>query len=172
MHTIRSLIRTIPDFPKPGINFRDITPIFGDVCAFQHLINLLACAWYGKVDRIAALEARGFLFGTPLGLALHVPTTLIRKKGKLPGTVVAQTYGLEYGSDTVEMHADALRPRERVLVLDDLLATGGTAGAACTLIERIGGTVAGCAFVVELRGLPGRTRLARYPVQALEVFDA
>jgi adenine phosphoribosyltransferase len=172
MKNVRSLIRTVPDFPKPGINFRDITPLLEDVQAFQYVIHQFACAWYGKVDRIAVLEARGFLFGTPLALAMGLPLALVRKKGKLPGKTLSVEYGLEYGKDVVEMHEDAVKPGERVLVVDDLLATGGTAKAACTLIERAGGTVVGCAFVVELAGLPGREVLAQYPVQVLEVFDA
>ncbi len=172
MSELRRLIRTVPDFPKPGVNFRDITPIFENAAAFQHLVNVLACAWYDRVDRIAALEARGFLFGTPLALALRVPLALVRKKGKLPGPTRAVRYGLEYGSDEVEMHLDAVVPGERVLVLDDLLATGGTAHAACTLVEQAGGVVVGCQFVIELEGLPGRETLCKYAVSALEVFDA
>jgi len=172
MSDIRSLIRTIPDFPKPGVNFRDVTPIFENAAAFQHLVHMLATQWYGKVDRIAALEARGFPFGSPLALALRVPLALVRKKGKLPGPVLRQTYEKEYGLDEVEMHTDAVQPGEHILVLDDLLATGGTAEAACKLVEQAGGVVVGCQFVIELDGLPGRQVLRDYEVHALEVFDA
>ncbi len=172
MHTLHSHIRTVPDFPKPGIMFYDIMPLFSSPDALREVVEALASAWHGKVDRIAALEARGFLFGTPLSLALSVPLALVRKKGKLPGAVSRVSYALEYGTDCVEMQDGAVHPGERVLVLDDLLATGGTAGAACTLLAKAGASIAGCQFLIELAGLPGRTRLAPHAVHTLVTYDA
>jgi adenine phosphoribosyltransferase len=172
MSKLRSLIRAVPDFPKQGIIFRDITPLLECPDVLQGVIEEMASIWAGKIDRIVAMDARGFLFGTPLALVMNLPLVLVRKKGKLPGTVLQTEYQKEYGVDVLEIQAVAIPPNDRVLVLDDILATGGTAGAACTLIERAGGTVAGCQFLIELDGLPGRETLKQYTVVSLTHFDA
>lgn len=156
-------IRAIPDFPKPGILFRDITPLLGHAQAFQQTIADMAEHFRGqRIDIIAAAEARGFIFAAPLALALGAGLVPVRKRGKLPGQRLSHTYDLEYGTDTLEIHADAVTPGQRVLVVDDLLATGGTIDACCKLIEKAGGEVAGCAFVIELVGLGGCRKIERY----------
>jgi adenine phosphoribosyltransferase len=156
-------VRVIPDFPKQGILFRDITPLLADSGAFRQAIGELAeHVRDRKVDMVAAAEARGFLFAAPLALELGVGLIPIRKRGKLPHKTISHTHELEYGSDTLEIHADALSPGSRVLVVDDLLATGGTVDACCRLVEKAGGEVAGCVFLVELAGLGGAARIARY----------
>jgi adenine phosphoribosyltransferase len=164
-------VRSIPDFPQPGILFRDITPLLGEPKAFAAVIDELAarCANY-RIDKIAAIESRGFLFGAPLALRLGVGFVPIRKPGKLPYARIHEEYALEYGKNTIEMHEDAVRPGEQVLVIDDLLATGGTAAAACRLIERTGGKVAACAFVIELSFLNGRAALEGRDVTALITY--
>lgn len=164
---IKSFIDDVPNFPKPGIMFRDISPLLANAHAFGEAVELIASEWKGRVDKVVALDARGFVFGAPVALALGVPFVMIRKKGKLPGKVVSYSYDLEYGSDTVEMKHGALAFGDRVLVVDDLLATGGTAAAACTLVESVGASVAGCAFVIELDALNGRAKLGGVPVQSL-----
>jgi adenine phosphoribosyltransferase len=157
---IRKAIRAIPDFPKPGILFRDITPLLGDPEAFRATIDLLHDRYVSeRIDRIVALESRGFLFGAALGLRLGVGLAPIRKKGKLPGKKVSVSYALEYGTDTLEMHEDALSSGARVLIVDDLLATGGTAAAAAELVAKVGGQVVGASFVIELGFLNGRDKL-------------
>ena len=165
-------IRPIPDFPKPGILFRDITPLLANPRAFQQAIDELA-RWAGSrtVDVIAATEARGFLFAAPLALQLGVPLAPIRKKGKLPYQTLSYTYELEYGRDTVEMHVDAIPPGAGVLMVDDLLATGGTMEACCRLVEKAGGRVVACAFLVELKGLEGVKKLAGYDTFSLIQYD-
>ena len=156
-------IRSIPDFPKPGILFRDITPLLANPAAFCEAVYRLAEHFRArKVEVVAAAEARGFLFAAPLALALQAGLVPIRKKGKLPFATISYTYDLEYGSDTVQMHVDAIRPGASVLLVDDLLATGGTMEACCHLVEKAGGRVAGCAFVIELAGFRAAERLARY----------
>ncbi|HLQ36887.1 MAG TPA: adenine phosphoribosyltransferase [Planctomycetota bacterium] len=160
-------LRDVPDFPKQGIVFKDITPLLGDGKALQAAIAQLAVIDWGRVDRIAAIESRGFLFGVPLALHLGVGFVPIRKPGKLPWKTSRVEYVLEYGTDAVEIHQDGVRKGERVLLVDDLLATGGTMGAACKLIETCGGVVAGCAFVIELTFLHGRKALAGRRVEAL-----
>ncbi len=165
---LRSFIRDIPDFPKPGILFKDITPLLGSPTALRATIDALASACAGRqIDVIAAAEARGFLFATPLALALNVGFVPIRKPGKLPYERVTKQYALEYGTDTLEMHSDAIAPGSRVLVLDDVLATGGTMRACCDLIAQAGATVVACAFVLELDFLEGRQRLAPHEVLSL-----
>ncbi|MBP9757483.1 MAG: adenine phosphoribosyltransferase [Candidatus Pacebacteria bacterium] len=168
---IKSFIQNVPNFPKPGIMFRDISPLLANADAFGKVVGQIADEWKGSVDMIIALDARGFVFGAPVALALGVPFVMIRKKGKLPGEVVSYSYDLEYGSDTVEMKHDALKAGDRVLVVDDLLATGGTAAAACALVESVGATVAGCVFVIELVGLGGREKLGDHAVQALVSYE-
>jgi adenine phosphoribosyltransferase len=157
---LKSFVRDVPDFPKPGILFRDITPLLSSPSAFEETVDLMAEEWEGKVDAIAALDARGFVFGAPLALKLKLPLILVRKKGKLPGKTIGISYGLEYGKDSVEVSVDTLPKSGRVLVVDDLLATGGTANAACSLLEKAGLEVAGCAFVIELLELSGKEVLA------------
>ncbi len=152
---LKLLIRDVPDFPRPGILFRDITPLLLSPDAFNATVDAMVAEWAGKTDMIAALDARGFIFGTALARELRLPLILVRKKGKLPGKTESASYGLEYGKDIIEVCTDTLPANGRVLVVDDLLATGGTAGAACSLLEKVGLTVAGCAFVVELANLPG-----------------
>ena len=157
---LRAHIRDVPDFPKPGILFKDITPLLSDPGALRSAVDGLAAAFGGgKVDLVAAAEARGFLFGTPLALALNVGFVPIRKPGKLPYQTASMSYDLEYGTDRLEMHADAIAPGQRILLLDDVLATGGTMAACCKLVEGAGGVVVACAFVVELGFLEGRKLL-------------
>jgi adenine phosphoribosyltransferase len=160
-------LRDVPDFPKPGILFKDITPLLAAPQAMTAAIAQLANFDFGKVDKIAAIESRGFLFGVPLAMQLGVGFVPIRKPGKLPWRTHRVEYVLEYGTDAVEIHQDGVRAGERVLLVDDLLATGGTAGAACKLVESCGGKIAGCAFVVELAFLAGRKRLGEHRVEAL-----
>ena len=169
----REAIRTVPDFPKPGINFRDITPVLADPDAFRDAVTELQEAAAGlKWDRLVALEARGFLFGAPLALAAGRGLVPLRKPGKLPAAVEAVSYALEYGTATLEVHRDAVAPGDRILVVDDLLATGGTAAAAGELVRRLGGTVAGYLFLVELDGLAGREKLTDAPVISLVTLPA
>jgi adenine phosphoribosyltransferase len=161
-------IRDIPDFPKPGILFKDITPLLASPEAFAHTIDLLAERYAGRgIDSVAAAEARGFLFAAPLALRLRKPLIPLRKPGKLPYKTHALKYELEYGSAELQMHIDGVHAGARVLLLDDLLATGGTMQAACSLIEKAGGKVAGCAFVVELSFLGGREKLQPHEVFSL-----
>jgi adenine phosphoribosyltransferase len=164
---LAKFLRDVPDFPKPGILFKDITPLLAAPAAMQHAIDRLAALPVGKVDKVAAIESRGFLFGVPLALKLGKGFVPVRKPGKLPWKTNRVEYVLEYGTDAVEIHQDAIAPGERVLLVDDLLATGGTMGAACKLVESCGGVVAACAFVVELCFLPGRTKLGSHRVESL-----
>jgi len=166
---LASRIRDIPDFPKKGIVFKDITPLLSDPKAFADAIAQLA-ARAPRPDAVVAIESRGFLFGAPLALHWGVPLVPARKFGKLPGKTVRQVYSLEYGEDTLELHADALPKGARVVVLDDLLATGGTAAATIQLVEQLGATVAAALFVIELEGLGGRQKLAPTKVEALMRF--
>ena len=156
----KSLIRTIPDFPKPGIRFRDITPLLASGTGFRHVIALLAERYAGKVDKVVGIEARGFIFGAAIAHAIGAGFVPIRKPGKLPGQFYRHDYDLEYGSNSLNVHVDGMAKGERALVIDDLLATGGTALAALSLLEQIGARVVECAFVIELSDLPGRKRLA------------
>ncbi len=157
---IKSLIRTIPDFPKPGIQFRDITTLLRDAEGLRLTIAALTEHCAGKnIDVVAGIESRGFILGAPLALALGVGFVPIRKPGKLPGDKVGLDYQLEYGSDRVELHADAVAPGQKVLLIDDLIATGGTALAAATLIEMVGGDIVECLFVIDLPDLGGRQHL-------------
>lgn len=162
------LIRDVPDFPKPGILFKDITPVLSDPDALEEVIDRMVTFGRGlRVDTIAGIESRGFLFGTPLALRLGAGFVPIRKLGKLPADTIRAEYALEYGTNTVEIHRDALQPGQRVLIVDDLLATGGTAGAAVQLVEALGGVVAGFSFLVELTFLDGRRALGDHTVQSL-----
>ena len=166
-------IEDIPDFPKPGIVFKDITPLFLDPEALRYAIDKLAeYARSRSVDYVVSAEARGFVLGAAVAAAAGAGFILARKPGKLPREISSVEYQLEYGVDALEVHADAVRDGARVLVHDDLLATGGTAGALCDLVEQAGGVVAGCAFVIELAFLQGRERLAGYDVKSLVVYES
>lgn len=170
---IRALIRTVPDFPRPGILFRDITTLLKDADGFRAVVDTLAEAFRARqIDKVAAIESRGFIIGATLAYALHAGFVPIRKQGRLPAENFGQDYELEYGADRLEMHVDGITRGERVLLVDDLIATGGTAEAALRLIDVAGGTVVGCAFVVDLPDLGGRRRLDSlgYPVLALCEF--
>ena len=165
-------IREIPDFPKPGILFYDITPLLSAPAALSEVIKRLADPFRLQgVDIVAAAEARGFIFAAPLALELNAGLVPIRKPGKLPCKTLTYTYQLEYGSDTLQIHADAIPRGAKVLVVDDLLATGGTVQACCRMVEQAGGQVAGCAFVIELSGLGGRKRISQYPTVSLIQYD-
>jgi len=157
---IKDRIRTIPDHPKPGIMFRDITTLLGDAEAFGWAVDQLTAPYVGvKIDKVAAIEARGFILGGAVAHQLSVGFVPVRKKGKLPWRTVAQSYALEYGVDAMELHQDALQPGDQVLLVDDLIATGGTALAAVKLIEKLGGHVAGASFIVDLPDLGGLAKL-------------
>ncbi len=162
------LIRDVRDFPKPGIVFKDISPVLQSPAAMKEIVDLLSAdARALGADVVAGIESRGFIFGVPVALELGVPFVMARKLGKLPYTRISEEYALEYGTNTVEMHTDAVNPGERAYVVDDLLATGGTAAATARLIERLGGSVCGFGFVVELRFLEGRDNLLEYPIRTL-----
>jgi adenine phosphoribosyltransferase len=165
-------IRAIPDFPKPGILFRDITPLLADSAAFGAAIRQMAEHYRGvELDALVAAEARGFIFAAPLALELGVGFVPVRKPGKLPFDTHSYDYQLEYGTDTLEMHVDGVRSGQRVLIVDDLLATGGTVRACGQLLEQVGAEIVGCAFLVELMGLQGSQAVAPYPVFSLLQYD-
>jgi adenine phosphoribosyltransferase len=158
-------IRSIPDWPKKGILFRDIMPLLGNSAAFSQAVETLVAPYKNKnIDYVAAVEARGFIFGAAAAAKLNAGFVPIRKKGKLPYKTESVTYDLEYGTDTLEIHTDAIKKNSRVLMVDDLLATGGTMAAACKLIEKIGGSVAGITFLIELKDLNGREKIKDYDV--------
>ena len=172
--SVRDYIRTIVDFPKEGILFRDVTTLFADARGFRMAVDQLLHPYAGeRIDKVVGLEARGFILGGAVAHQLGTGFVPVRKKGKLPGTTIAQDYTLEYGEAVVEIHDDALAAGQRVLLVDDLLATGGTAEAGIRLIERLGADVVGCAFVVDLPDLGGRRRLEALgmDVHALCAFD-
>jgi adenine phosphoribosyltransferase len=165
---IRYHIRDVPDFPQKGIVFKDITPVLADRVAFRRTLDLLAERFVGqRVDKVVGIESRGFIFGSALAYALGAGFTVVRKPGKLPWKVDSEPYALEYGQGELQMHVDGVTEGERVVVIDDLLATGGTAAAARTLVERRGGVVLGFGFVVELTFLHGRERLPGADVYAI-----
>lgn len=165
---LREFIRDVPDFPKPGILFRDITPLLANPAAFENTIEQLAARYANhKIDRIVAAESRGFIFGAPLAIKLGVSFVPVRKPGKLPHDTHSHAYDLEYGSDTLEIHADALQAGDRVLIVDDLLATGGTILACLKLLENFDVEVVECAFCIHLRGLQGELRLKPHSVFSL-----
>ena len=165
-------IQDIPDFPKPGIVFKDITPLFLDPEALRFAVDELAgMAREWEIDYVVSAEARGFVLGAAVAVAADAGFVLARKPGKLPREVTSVEYALEYGVDALEVHSDAIRDGSRVMVHDDLLATGGTAGALCGLVEQAGAVVAGCAFVIELAFLNGREQLSDYDVRSLVVVD-
>ena len=170
---LRALVRTIPDFPKPGIQFRDITTLLLDRGGLAAAVDALAATVEGPIDLVAAIEARGFAIGGALAVKLGAGMLLIRKDGKLPGKTIAEDYALEYGTDRLAMHVDACAPGARVLIVDDLLATGGTALAAARLVKRAGGEIAGARFIVDLPDLGGSARLREegFPVYHLVEFE-
>jgi adenine phosphoribosyltransferase len=163
---LKETIRTIPDFPKPGIMFRDVTTLMGNPRAFRRAVDELVQPFAGsKIDKVAGIEARGFILGGAVAHQLSAGFVPLRKKGKLPHTVITESYELEYGADAMEMHADAISPGDRVLLVDDLIATGGTAMAALKLLRKAGAKVAGAAFLVCLPELQGDTKLANAGVE-------
>ena len=165
-------IRTVPDFPRPGISYKDVTPLIEDGTALHNAVDALAMATDGLAyDRILSAEARGFVFGTALAYRARKGLILARKPNKLPRETISASYDLEYGTDALEIHADSIPPGTRVLVADDLLATGGTARAMCQLVEYAGGTVAGVAFLIELGYLKGRDKLRPYDVISVITYD-
>ena len=171
---IKSRIRTIPHYPKPNIMFRDITSLLKDPIGFRITINELVRRYADmEIDKVIGIEARGFIVGAPLAYALGKGFVPIRKKGKLPAETIGHDYELEYGADRIEIHADSITPGERVLLVDDLIATGGTAEAATRLIEKIGGKIVECCFVIDLPDIGGRKRLEKkgYSVFALCEFE-
>jgi len=165
---LKRTIRDVPDFPKPGIVFKDITPLLGSATAFRQAVDMLVVLCGDRpVDKVAAIESRGFILGSLVASRLGVGFVPVRKPGKLPARTISASYQLEYGSDSLELHADALREGERVLVVDDVIATGGTAQAVARLVEQLGGKVAAYAFLVELGFLDGRAKLDGYEVLSL-----
>lgn len=170
---LRSKIREIPDFPKPGINFKDISTILKDGDALRYVVRQMADHFRDKrVEMVVGAESRGFLFGAPLAYELGCGFALVRKPGKLPCAVERVEYALEYGTDALEIHRDSIQPNQRILMVDDLLATGGTIGAACELVRRLGGDIVGAAFVIELTFLGGRRRLDGIDVLSLVHYDS
>jgi adenine phosphoribosyltransferase len=168
---LAALVREIPDFPKPGIRFKDITTLLKEPAAFRRAVDLLGERYRTVgLDVIAAVESRGFIFGAPLAYQMGLAFVPVRKVGKLPAATIDEEYALEYGTATIELHRDAIEPGARVLIVDDLLATGGTIRATCNLIEKSGGVVAGLAFLIELSFLKGRERLTGYDITTLITY--
>lgn len=171
MEELKKIIRDIPDFPQKGVIFKDITTLLSDARSFHRMIDLLAHRYVGmKIDQVVGVEARGFILGAALAYKLGTGITLVRKPGKLPFKKVHKTYELEYGADTLEIHADAFKPGDRVIVADDLLATGGTMGAVVSLVEELEAEVVECVFMAELKFLEGRKKLPRDKVFSLLEF--
>ncbi len=168
MIDLAALIRDVPDFPKPGIIFKDITPLLADPGAMAQTVKQLVAPFVDAgIDVVTGIESRGFIFGSLVAAELGVAFVPIRKPGKLPYETIGVSYELEYGTDTVEVHCDAIKPGQKVLMVDDLLATGGTMAAACELVEKIGGEVAGIAFVIDLAFLNGKAKLDKYTIHSL-----
>jgi adenine phosphoribosyltransferase len=165
---LKGYVRDVPDFPQPGVVFKDITPLLADVVAFSSVIDLIVVAFgRGNMDKVCGIEARGFILASPVAYHAGAGFFPIRKEGKLPGETVSESYALEYGEATLEVHSDAVDPGDRVLIVDDVIATGGTAAAAARLVERLGGTVAGIACLIELEFLGGRKMLDGYDLFSL-----
>lgn len=172
MKKIEEYVRSIPDFPEPGIIFRDVTSVLQDADGLHLAISSMQELLEGlDVDVIAGLESRGFIFGTPLAYNMHKPFVLVRKKGKLPCETVSMKYELEYGSAEIEIHKDAIKPGQKVVIVDDLIATGGTVEAAAKLIESLGGEVVKIVFLMELAGLEGRKKLEKYDVASVICYE-
>jgi len=170
---LRALVREVPDFPKPGIGFKDITTVLKDGAAFKEVVRLMADPYRGPAcDVVVGIESRGFILGAPIAYELGCGFVVIRKEGKLPAATLKTTYQLEYGTDTLEIHRDAITPGQRVLIVDDLLATGGTIKAAADLIEGLSAQIIGISFFIELQFLEGRKRLEGYDVRSLITYDA
>jgi adenine phosphoribosyltransferase len=173
MEWLKEIIKSVPDFPKKGVMFRDITPLLQEVRTFEGIVGGLARRYRGsEVDAVVAPEARGYIFGGALARELAAAFVPVRKVGKLPRETIRATYQLEYGTDTLEMHRDAIQPGQRVLLFDDLLATGGTMKACADLVSQLGGVPVGCAFVIELTFLQGRSKLAPLEVFSLVEYDS
>ena len=165
-------IRSIPDFPKPGILFRDVTTLIQNKAAFKKAVDLLAKKYKGKgFDKVVGVEARGFIFGAAVAVKIGAGFVPVRKKGKLPCKTISTTYALEYGTDTLEIHRDAIIAGEKVLIIDDLLATGGTVKAVIDLVKQLAGKIAGIGFVIELVDLHGKEKFKEYPVYSLVKFS-
>jgi len=165
-------IRNIADFPKPGIIFRDVTTLIQNKVAFKKSIDLLAKQYKGRrIDKVVGVEARGFIFGSAIAYKIGASFVPVRKKGKLPYKTISTTYALEYGTDTLEIHQDAISPGEKILIIDDLLATGGTVKATADLVNQLGGKILGIGFVIELIDLHGKAKLKDYPVYSLVKFS-
>ena len=172
MKKIEEYVRSIPDFPEPGIIFRDVTSVIQDADGLQLAIDSMQDCLKGvDFDVITGLESRGFIFGMPIAYNLHKPFVLVRKAGKLPCETISRTYDLEYGSATIEMHKDSIKPGQKVAIIDDLIATGGTVEAAIKLVEELGGEVVKVVFLMELAGLKGRERLAGYDVASVIRYE-
>ncbi|MDY3796074.1 MAG: adenine phosphoribosyltransferase [Agathobacter sp.] len=172
MKKVEDYIRSIPDFPEPGIIFRDVTSVLQDADGLKLAIDEMAKLLEGvECDVIAGAESRGFIFGMPLAYLLHKPFVLIRKAGKLPCETISKTYDLEYGSATIEVHKDSIKPGQKVVLIDDLIATGGTMKAAAELVEELGGEVVKMLFLIELAGLEGRKVLEGYDVDAVVTYE-
>ncbi len=168
---LRGLVREIPDYPKDGVVFRDITPLLGNAQGFHRAINGLVERFeHLPVDRVLGMEARGFIIAAPVAFTIGAGFVPVRKSGKLPWAVVREEYSLEYGTDKLEIHRDAIHPGERILVIDDVLATGGTAAATCRLVEALGGVVVGLGFLIEIGALGGRALLGSRLVESLAVY--
>ncbi|MDO8424754.1 MAG: adenine phosphoribosyltransferase [bacterium] len=164
-------IRAIPDFPKKGVIFRDITPVLNDPKAFKALIDKSTSLYKNKkIDVVVGIDARGFLLAAPVAYKLNAGLAIVRKKGKLPFKCICQDYSLEYGTASIEMHIDSIRPGQRVLLIDDVIATGGTIRAAADLVEKLGGKIVGILFFIELKGLKGKEKLKKYPIKSLVKF--
>ena len=170
---LKDLIRNVPDFPKAGVVFRDITPLLADAAGLRAAIRQMAEPWHDQnVDLCIGAESRGFIFGTSIARELNCGFIPVRKKGKLPAQVISQSYELEYGTDHLEMHADAIQPHQRILLIDDLLATGGTLRACCELVRQLGGEIIGISVLIELAFLDGRKGLEDYDVHSLISYDS
>ena len=172
MKKLEEYVKSIPDFPEKGVIFRDITSVLQDPDGLKLAIDTMQDFLKDKdFDVIAGTESRGFIFGMPIAYNLHKPFVLVRKKGKLPRETVSKTYDLEYGTATIEMHKDSIQPGQKVVIVDDLIATGGTVKAAIELIEELGGEVVSCVFLTELAGLKGREKLAGYEVDSAIIYE-
>lgn len=172
MDDLKSIIRDIPDFPKKGIIFKDITTLLADAKSFQRMVDLLAHRYIGQhIDKVVGVEARGFIIGAALAYKLGAGVVLVRKPGKLPAETFKKTYDLEYGTDTLEIHTDAIKPGEKVVLADDVLATGGTMAAVVDMVQQMGGDLVECCFMTELTFLHGRQKLPKGKVHSLLTFD-